>query len=92
MPMSDDAEPTPVNPWPRVDEFMSDEDLTAAAQLLRDSVNWERLPKLREIFEHRPVVNRYWHELVALTLVSLEKNGDTLNKRNALCRGDESEP
>jgi len=53
---------------------MSDDDLTAAADLLRANVEWSRFPKLAKIFEHRPSVNRYWHELVAITLVSLEKN------------------
>jgi hypothetical protein len=71
------------NPWPRVDQFMSDEDLTWAANKIRDSVDWSKLPKLAAIFQHRPTVNRYWHELVALTLLSLEVNGDTMNKRNA---------
>jgi hypothetical protein len=67
----------------RVDDFMSKEDLTAAAERLRASVDWSRLPKLAAIFEHRPSVNVYWHELVALTLTSLEQNGAALNKRNA---------
>ena len=56
---------------------------TAAAERIKNSVDWSKLPKLAAIFEHRPSVNRYWHELVALTLLSLEVNGDTLNKRNA---------
>lgn len=60
--------------WPRVDQFMSDEDLTAAAERIKASVDWSRLPKLAAIFEARPTVNRYWHELVALTLLSLEVN------------------
>jgi hypothetical protein len=67
----------------RVDDFMSDDDLTAAADRLRASVDWERVPKLAAIFQHRPSVNVYWHELVALTLTSLEVNGETLNRRNA---------
>jgi hypothetical protein len=53
---------------------MSDADLTAAADRLRASVDWDRLPKLAEIFQHRPSVNVYWHELVALTLTSLAVN------------------
>ncbi len=59
---------------PRVDKFMSDEDLTAAADRIKANVDWDSLPKLKEIFEHRPSKNRYWHELVKLTLVSLEVN------------------
>ncbi len=65
---------------PRVDKFMSDEDLTAAAVLIQQSVDWSKLPKLAAIFEHRPAVNRYWHELVELTLCSLEINHRTLNR------------
>ena len=60
---------------PRVDEFMSNEDLTAAAQKIRDSAPWERLPALATIFLKRPGTDRHWHELVALTLCSLETNG-----------------
>lgn len=67
----------------RVDDFMSDEDLTAAAERIRKSVDWSRLPKLAAIFEHRPSVNIYWHELVALTLTSLEVNGEAMSQRNA---------
>ena len=66
-------------PWPRVDQWMSDEDLTAAADLLKSSIDWSKLPKLAEIFEHRPSVNRYWHELVALTLTSLEVNSEMIS-------------
>lgn len=69
--------------WPRVDRFMSDADLTAAAERIKRSVDWEKLPKLAAIFQHRPSINRYWHELVALTLLSLEVNGDALAERNA---------
>ncbi len=79
--MSDDEVQS--SPWPRVDQFMSDADLTAAAERIRKSVDWSKLPKLAAIFEHRPPVNRYWHELVALTLLSLQVNGDALNERNA---------
>jgi hypothetical protein len=70
------------DPWPRVDQFMSDADLTAAAQLIIDSADWSRLPKLAAIFQYRPAVNRYWHELVALTLLSLEVNGTVLAQRH----------
>ena len=70
------------SPWPRVDQFMSNEDLTAAAERIRTTADWSKLPKLAAIFEHRPSVNRYWHELVALTLLSLEVNGDALAERN----------
>jgi len=76
-------EPSEAPIWPRVDQFMSDADLTAAAEKIKSSVDWSKLPKLAAIFEHRPSVNRYWHELVALTLLSLEHNGAALNKRNA---------
>lgn len=69
-------------PWPRVDQFMSNEDLTAAAERIRKSVDWSKLPKLAAIFQHRPTVNRYWHELVALTLLSLEVNGEAMAERN----------
>lgn len=77
-------------PWPRVDRYMSDEDLTAAAERIKASVDWSKLPKLAEMFQHRPAVNRYWHELVALTLCSLEVNAPLLNKRNAKARGAKS--
>ncbi len=66
--------------WPRVDQYMSDEDLTAAADTIRANVDWSKLPKLAAIFEHRPSANRYWHELVVLTLLSLEHNGDALTE------------
>ncbi len=65
---------------------MSDDDLTAAAQRIRDSVDWSRLPKLAATFQHRPPENRYWHEIVALALFSLENEGDVLNRRNAARR------
>lgn len=67
---------------PRVDDHMSDEDLTYAADRIKESIDWSRLPKLAEIFQHRPSVNRYWHELVALTLCSLEVNGQAMADRN----------
>jgi len=38
------------SPWPRVDQFMSNEDLTAAAERIRTSVDWSKLPKLAAIF------------------------------------------
>lgn len=69
--------------FPRVDEFMSDTDLTVAAERIKDSIDWSKLPQLAEIFQHRPSTDRYWHELVALTLFSLEENGAALNARNA---------
>lgn len=73
----------PLVEWPRVDEFMSDEDLTAAAELLKSSMDWGRVPNLAALFRYsRPCTDRLWHELVAMTLCSLEKNGDALNKRN----------
>ncbi len=68
--------------FPRVDPFMSDDDLTAAAERIRSTVDWSKLPKLAAIFEHRPAVNRYWHELVALALFSLEHDGNALSDRN----------
>lgn len=61
------------DPLPRVDAFMSDADLTFAAETLRRKVDWSRIPKLAAIFEHRPSENRYWHELVALVLNHLER-------------------
>ncbi len=70
-----------------IDDYMSGPELTAAAERIRTSVDWERLPKLAPIFKDRPTVNVYWHELVALTLTSLEVNGDTLSRRNAAKRG-----
>jgi hypothetical protein len=61
---------------------MSFDDLTHAADRIKESIDWSRLPKLAEIFQHRPSVNRYWHELVALTLTSLEANEATVAERN----------
>jgi len=69
-------------PWPRVDRYMSDSDLSIAADHIKKSVDWSKLPKLAAIFENRPSVNRYWHELVALTLTSLEVNGEAIARRN----------
>lgn len=69
------------NIWPRVDQFMPEEELTAAAERIRAAVDWAKLPKLAAIFEHRPPVNRYWHELVALTLLSLEANAGAMAER-----------
>lgn len=31
-----------------------------------ESIPWERFPRLRRIFEYRPVVNVYWQELIEL--------------------------
>jgi len=31
-----------------------------------DNIDWTHYPKLRKIFEHRPVVNVYWQELMHL--------------------------
>jgi len=59
---------------PPVDDHMSPAALTAAAERIKANVDWSRMPKLAAIFQHRPCVNRYWHELVAITLVSLEHN------------------
>jgi hypothetical protein len=73
-------------PSRRVDDFMSDDDLTAAAMRVKLSADWSRLPKLDAIFAERPPQNIYWHELVALTLTSLEVNGEAMNRRNAAAR------
>jgi len=81
--MSDEILDALPDPWPRVDQFMSDADLASAAERIKRSIDWSRLPKLAAIFEHRPSVNRYWRELVALSLLSLEVNSGALNKRNA---------
>ena len=83
-------EPAASSTEPRVDQFMSDDDLTAAAGRIRQSVDWSRLPRLRVIFKNRLSLDRYWHELVALTLTSLEVNSDAMTRRsmaefNALC-------
>ena len=72
--------------WPQVDPHMSDEDLTVAAARIKDSIDWTKFPKLAGIFEYRPPINRYWHELVALTLTSLEVNGALLNKKIVAAR------
>lgn len=53
---------------PRVRLLMSTDDLTGGAELIREAIDWSKLPKLREMFEHRPPVNRLWHELVMLVL------------------------
>ncbi len=74
--------------WPQVDPYMSDEDLTTAAARIKDKIDWTKFPKLAGIFEYRPPINRYWHELVALTLTSLEVNGALLNKKIAATRAD----
>lgn len=67
--------------YPDVDPHMSDEELTYAAEVVHRSVNWENLPKLADIFQHRPRQNRYWHELVAIVLSGLEHHAN-----NALTR------
>jgi hypothetical protein len=60
---------------PAVDDYMSDEDLTVAAERIKAACNWERLPKLADTFQHRPCENRYWHELVAIVLSGLSSEG-----------------
>ena len=45
---------------------MSEEELTAKAEEMRVALDWEKYPKLAAIFQHRPSVNVYWHELVKL--------------------------
>lgn len=44
------------------------------ADLLKSRVDWEKYPKLRATFEHRPSVNVYWHELVDFVLFALEQD------------------
>ena len=43
----------------------NDEYRIDAVTIKRD-IDWNRLPRLRKIFEHRPSVNNHWHELVYL--------------------------
>lgn len=68
---------------------MSREQLSYAAHRIQESVDWSQLPNLATIFEHRPTVNVYWHELVLLTIRALEveepatrKALRTISKRN----------
>lgn len=68
---------------PRVDRFMSDEDLTAAAQLIQSTMDWSKVPELRSMFELLPCNHRLWHELVALTLHSLDVNHEAIAELNA---------
>lgn len=84
------SEVTPI--FPRVDQFMTAEDLTAAADRIKAGVDWSKLPKLAAMFEHRPSVNRYWHELVALTLLSLERNGEVMAQRHDAASHPSAEP
>jgi hypothetical protein len=63
-----------------VGEFMSDDDKTAAADLIKSRVNWEQFPRLRQIFEHRPSVNLTWHELVVFVIACLQEPDDILTK------------
>ena len=56
-----------------IDDNMSEADLTAAANRIRQNIDWSRIPNLAEMFEHRPSVNVYWHELAGLLLQYLEK-------------------
>jgi hypothetical protein len=46
---------------------------TMAANALKGRVNWNKYPKLAAIFEHRPTVNVYWHELVTLMRDELQE-------------------
>ncbi len=39
-----------------------------------ESIEWDRYPKLRKIFEHRPIENIYWIELLRL-LHELHRKG-----------------
>jgi hypothetical protein len=39
---------------------------TMAANALKGRIDWNKYPKLADIFEHRSSVNVYWHELVTL--------------------------
>ena len=52
--------------------YMTEASLTAAAEKIRATLDWERLPKLAAWFQHRPSNNVYWHELVGLVLQYLE--------------------
>lgn len=36
------------------------------AAILKRELDWNEYPNLRKVFEHRPAVNNYWHELVHL--------------------------
>jgi hypothetical protein len=76
-------ETTMTSPFPRVDHHMSDDDLTAAAERIHSAVDWRCLPKLAEIFMHRPRVNRYWHELVGIVLQYLEHGEQPTNLRKS---------
>lgn len=40
----------------------------------KETIDWSKYPKLAEMFEHRPLVNVYWHELrqLARDLVAAE--------------------
>lgn len=40
--------------------------MTEAAQKLRSRIDWAKYPKLADIFQHRPPVNVYWHELAQM--------------------------
>ncbi len=77
--------------WPQVDPYMSDEDLTTAAARIKDKIDWTKFPKLAGIFEYRPPINRYWHELVALTLTSLELNGAKVSGGDVNARTNQEE-
>jgi len=62
----------PAIPTKPIDDHLSEADLTAAAERIRQRIDWTRVPNLASMFEKRPSINIYWHELVGLMLMYLE--------------------
>ena len=58
--------------------MMTDNDKTSAASLIKSRVDWSRYPKLADIFQRRPSVNIYWHELVEFCLFALENDENSV--------------
>lgn len=46
------------------------------AAIIKRSVDWNKMPRLREIFENRPGENIYWGELVHLIQEASKIIGD----------------
>jgi hypothetical protein len=49
---------------------------------MKPIIQWERYPKLRAIFEHRPRTNQYWLELDALLHVFYEAGRQERGDKN----------
>jgi hypothetical protein len=55
-----------------VGQFMSDEDKAAAANLIKDRTDWQRLPRLGDLFKDQPSDAPDWRELVVFVITHLQ--------------------